>query len=42
MEKWPYRGQEWKDWLALSRANLDPPLPDTAEWADFVAAHPTP
>ena len=29
MEKWPYRSQEWKDWLAAKRANAARPMPDT-------------
>jgi hypothetical protein len=39
MEKWPYHTQDWKDWLKFKRANANPPLPDTAEWQPFLAAH---
>jgi WD40 repeat protein len=39
MEKWPYRSQDWKDWLRFKRANADPPLPNTAEWKDWIAVH---
>jgi hypothetical protein len=27
MGKWPYDTREWQDWLALKRANANPPLP---------------
>jgi hypothetical protein len=37
MEKLPYDTQDWKDWLKFSRANLNPPLPDTPEWAPWLA-----
>lgn len=39
LEKWPYDTQDWKDWLTFKRANANPPLPDTAEWQPFLAAH---
>jgi len=29
MEKWPNQDQEWKVWLKNTRANLNPPLPNT-------------
>jgi hypothetical protein len=32
MEKWPYRAQDWKDWLQFKRAYANPPLPDTDAW----------
>ena len=37
MEKWPYQSQDWKDWLRYKHANANPPLPDTAEWRDWIA-----
>jgi WD40 repeat protein len=44
MEKWPYEGRHWKDWLRFKRAGSNPPLPGTPEWASWIAAHnnPTP
>jgi WD40 repeat protein len=39
MEKWPYYTRVWKDWLSYKRTNATPPLPDTAEWNKWVAAH---
>jgi hypothetical protein len=31
--------QHWKDWLRFKRANANPPLPGTAEWTTWHAAH---
>jgi WD40 repeat protein len=39
LEKWPYLSQRWKDWLKYVRAGSRPPLPDSAEWPDWIAAH---
>ena len=39
MAKWPYQSQDWEDWLKFKRANVNPPLPDTPEWAAWMAAH---
>jgi hypothetical protein len=39
MEKWPYYTRGWKDWLTYKRTNANPPLPDTAEWNKWLAAH---
>ncbi len=41
MEKWPYQTQDWKDWLKYKRANLNPPLPDSAEWKSWISARET-
>jgi dipeptidyl aminopeptidase/acylaminoacyl peptidase len=38
MEKWPYETQDWKDWLKYKRANASPPMPETPEWRNWVAA----
>lgn len=38
LEKWPYEGQSWKDWLKYARANLHPPFPDTPGWKTWLAA----
>jgi WD40 repeat protein len=38
MEKWPYETTEWKDWLKLKRAKLNPPHPYTKEWKEWLAA----
>jgi len=38
MEKWPYQSQDWKDWLKDKRANLNPPLPDSAEWQQWASS----
>src|SRR4029077_11366649 len=38
MGKWPYRTQDWKDWLRFKRADANPPLPDTPEWQPWLAA----
>jgi hypothetical protein len=38
MQKWPYSGPDWKEWLRYKRENATPPLPDTPEWAQWVAA----
>jgi WD40 repeat protein len=40
MKKWPYQTQGWKDWLHFKRSNANPPLPDTPEWQQWIAAHP--
>src|SRR5262249_49673562 len=37
-ENWPYGSADWKEWLRYKRANANPPLPDTAEWSDWIAA----
>jgi len=39
MEKWPYQTQDWKDWLHFKRSHGNPPLPDSPEWQQWVAAH---
>src|SRR5262249_22600388 len=39
MEKWPYRTQDWKDWLRFKRANANPPLPNTPDWQSWIAVH---
>jgi hypothetical protein len=39
MEKPPYAGREWKDWLAWRNANADPPLPGTPQWQLWLTAH---
>jgi hypothetical protein len=38
MQKWPYVSPDWKDWLAFERAKAHPPLPDSADWAAWIAA----
>jgi hypothetical protein len=37
MERWPYQGKDWKDWLRFKRANADPPVPNTPEWKAWIA-----
>jgi WD40 repeat protein len=39
MEKWPYQTQDWKDWLKFKRVNVNPPLPDSADWPAWIDAH---
>jgi WD40 repeat protein len=39
MEKWPYQTQAWKDWLRYKQANLNPPLPGSPEWEQWVSEH---
>lgn len=38
MEKWPYRSQDWKDWLKYKRQNANPPLPSSEDWSTWIAA----
>jgi hypothetical protein len=38
-KKWPYDTQAWRDWLGFRRENLHPPLPDSADWKSWLAAH---
>jgi TIR domain-containing protein/WD40 domain-containing protein len=38
MGKWPYQTDAWKTWLRHRRAKAKPPLPNTPEWRQWIAA----
>jgi hypothetical protein len=38
MGKWPYQTDAWKTWLRHRRAKARPPLPNTPEWQQWIAA----
>jgi WD40 repeat protein len=39
LEKWPYQLQAWKFWLKYKQAGLDPPLPTSPGWDQWLAEH---
>jgi WD40 repeat protein len=39
MKKWPYQTEDWQGWLHHKRAGASPPLPDTAEWKQWLGTH---